>query len=80
MLEEVNCGVGGECEDEGVIWRGEFNRRLSEGEMDVFGVIGLSCERDDIGGGVDMWGCRVKGDGENIKGKMKVGNVGEMIW
>ncbi len=79
MFEEVNCPLRGECEHEGVICRPEFNTTLTDREMDVFRLIAFSCQTDDIAAALHISPCTVNRHRENIKAKIKVRNVGEMI-
>ena len=79
MFEEVNCPLRGECEHEGVICRPEFNTTLTDREMDVFRLIAFSCQTDDIAAALHISPCTVNRHRENIKAKIRVRNVGEMI-
>lgn len=79
VFEEVKCPLRGECEDEDVICRPELDTRLTEREMDVFRLIASNCQTDDIAAELHISPCTVNRHRENIKAKIKVRNVGEMI-
>jgi len=75
----VKCPLRGECEDEDVICRPELDTRFTEREMDVFRLIASNCQTDDIAAELHISPCTVNRHRENIKAKIKVRNVGEMI-
>ena len=79
VFEEVKCPLRGECEHEGVICRPELDTALTDREMDVFRLIASSCQTDEIAAELHISPCTVNRHRENIKAKIKVRNVGEMI-
>ncbi|MBV3849537.1 helix-turn-helix transcriptional regulator [Phocaeicola vulgatus] len=79
VFEEVKCPLRGECEHEGVICRPELNTSLTEREMEVFRLIASNYQTDDIAAELHISPCTVNRHRENIKAKIKVRNVGELI-
>ena len=79
VFEEVKCPLRGECEHEGVICRPELDTALTDREMDVFRLIASNCQTDEIAAELHISPCTVNRHRENIKAKIKVRNVGEMI-
>lgn len=79
VFEEVKCPLRGECEHEGVICRPELNTLLTEREMEVFRLIASNYQTDDIAAELHISPCTVNRHRENIKAKIKVRNVGELI-
>ncbi len=79
VFEEVKCPLRGECEHEGVICRPELDTTLTAREMDVFRLIASNCQTDDIAAELHISPYTVNRHRENIKAKIKVRNVSEMI-
>ncbi|WP_044535245.1 response regulator transcription factor [Bacteroides intestinalis] len=78
-FEEVKCPLRGECEHENVICRPELDTALTERELDVFRLIASNCLTDDIATELHLSPRTVNRHRENIKAKIKVRNVGEMV-
>ena len=79
VFEEVKCPLRGECEHEGVICRPELDTALTAREMNVFRLIASNCQTDDIAAELHISPYTVNRHRENIKAKIKVHNVSEMI-
>lgn len=79
VFEEVKCPLRGECEHEGVICRPELNTALTDREMDVFRLIVENYQTDDVAEELHISPYTVNRHRENIKAKIKVRNVSEMI-
>ena len=79
VFEEVKCPLRGECEHEGVICRPELDTALTDREMDVFRLIAENYQTDDIAAELHISPHTVNRHRENIKAKIKVRNVSEMI-
>ncbi|WP_278706954.1 response regulator transcription factor [Bacteroides congonensis] len=79
VFEEVKCPLRGECEHEGVICRPELDTALSDREMEVFRLIVSNYQTDEIAADLHISPYTVNRHRENIKAKIKVRNVGEMI-
>ncbi len=79
VFEEVKCPLRGECEHEGVICRPELNTTLTDREMEVFRLIASNCQTDDIAAELHISPCTVNRHRENIKAKIRVRNVAEMV-
>lgn len=79
VFEEVKCPLRGECEHENVICRPELDTSLTERETEVFRFIASNYQTDDIAAELHISPCTVNRHRENIKAKINVRNVGEMI-
>lgn len=79
VFEEVKCPLRGECEHENVICRPELDTKLTDREMDVFRLIAANSQTDDIAAELHISPCTVNRHRENIKAKIKVRNVGELV-
>lgn len=79
VFEEVKCPLRGECEHEGGICRPELDTQLTDREMDVFRLVASNYQTDEIAEELHISPYTVNRQRENIKAKIKVHNVGEMI-
>lgn len=79
VFEEVKCPLRGECEHENVICRPELDTKLTDREMDVFRLIAANSQTDDIAAELHISPCTVNRHRENIKAKIKVRNVRELV-
>lgn len=79
VFEEVKCPLRGECEHENVICRPELDTALTERELEVFRLIASNLQTDDIAAELRISPCTVNRHRENIKAKIGVKNIGEMI-
>lgn len=79
-FEEVRCPLRGECVDECVICRPKLNTRLTERETEVFRLIAESrLQTDGIAHELNISPCTVNRHRENIKAKLGVRNMVELI-
>lgn len=78
-FEEVRCPLRGECQHEGVICKPELDTKLTEREMEVFALIGESMETMAIAEELHISPATVNRHRENIKAKLGLKNVKEMI-
>ena len=76
VFEEVKCPLRGECEHEG---RPELDTQLTDREMDVFRLVASNHQTNEIAEELHISPYTVNRHRENIKAKIKVHNVGEMI-
>ena len=78
-FEEVRCPLRGECPHEGVICKPMLDTKLTEREMEVFALIGESMETMVIAEELNISPATVNRHRENIKAKLGLKNVKEMI-
>lgn len=78
-FEEVKCPLRGECKDECIICKPEMNTKLTDREMDVFRLIVDNMEMDAIANKLDISVATVNRHRENIKAKLGLKSVKEMI-
>ena len=79
QFEEVGCPLRGECPLEGVVCKPELDMRLTEREMDVFRLYAQNLQTDQIAKELHISPCTVNRHRENIKAKIRVGSVSEMV-
>lgn len=79
VFEEVKCPLRGECEFENVICRPELDTALTEREIEVFRLISSNLQTDMIAGELHISPCTVNRHRENIKAKIEVNTVAEMV-
>lgn len=79
QFEEVHCPLRGECRHEGVICKPELDTRLTEREMEVFRLIASNLQADAIAEELHISPCTVDRHRENIKAKIGVNSVAEMV-
>lgn len=77
--KRLNVLFGASVSMRGVICRPELNTSLTEREMEVFRLIASNYQTDDIAAELHISPCTVNRHRENIKAKIKVRNVGELI-
>ena len=78
-FEEVRCPLRGECQHEGVICKPELDTKLTDREMEVFALIGESMDTMAIAEELHISPATVNRHRENIKAKLSLKNVKEMI-
>lgn len=78
-FEEVKCPLRGECRDECIICKPEMNTKLSSREMDVFRLIVDNYQMDSIADELNISIATVNRHRENIKAKLGLRSVKEMI-
>lgn len=78
-FEEVKCPLRGECRDECIICKPELNTWLTDREMDVFRLIVQNLEMDEIADELSISIATVNRHRENIKAKLGLRSVKEMI-
>lgn len=78
-FEEVRCPLRGECEHEGVICKPELNTTLTDREEEVLGLIAEGMEALAIAGELHISVATVNRHRENIKGKLGLKNVKELV-
>ena len=79
QFEEVGCPLRGECPLEGVVCKPELDTRLSDREMDVFRLYAQNLQTEQIAEELHISPCTVNRHRQNIKAKIRVGNVSEMV-
>ena len=79
QFEEVHCPLRGECRYEGVICKPELETHLTERENEVFRLIASNRQTDDIAEELHISPCTVNRHRENIKAKIGVSCVAEMV-
>lgn len=79
VFEEVKCPLRGECEFENIICRPELDLALTEREMEVFQLIACNLQTDKIAAKLHISSCTVNRHRENIKAKIDVSTVAEMV-
>lgn len=78
-FEEVRCPLRGECPYECIIYKPVLDTKLTEREMDVFRLIAMNMKAENIAMELSISPCTVNRHRENIKAKIEVNSVGEMI-
>ena len=78
-FEEVRCPLRGECIHEGTICKPELNTALTEREKEILALIGECMEGTDIAEELHISIATVNRHRENIKAKLGLKNVKEMI-
>ena len=78
-FEEVKCPLRGECQHEGVICRPKLNTVLSQRETEVFKLIAEGYQASEIAELLYISVCTVNRHRENIKAKIGVKSVAQMI-
>lgn len=79
VFEEVKCPLRGDCEHEGVICRPELHTPLTGRETEILKLIASHYKTDDIARLLSISPRTVNRHRENLKAKIKVKNVGEII-
>lgn len=79
QLEEVGCPLRGECPLEGKICKPELNTNLTDREMAVFRLYAKNLQTDQIADELYISPCTVNRHRENIKAKLKLNSVAEMV-
>lgn len=79
QFEEVGCPLRGECPLEGVVCKPELDTRLTEREMDVFRLYAKNLQTEQVANELHISPCTVNRHRENIKAKIQVGSVAEMV-
>lgn len=78
-FEEVKCPLRGECRDECVICKPKMNNKLTDREMEVFRLIAENMQMDEIADELSISIATVNRHRENIKAKLGLKSVKEMI-
>lgn len=79
-FEEVRCPLRGECPLETVVCKPQLNTKLTEREMDVFRLIAESnMQTEGIAQELNISPCTVNRHRENIKVKIGVNTIAEMV-
>lgn len=78
-FEEVKCPLRGECKDEGVICFAQFSSGLSAREMQVLYLVSNGYKNDDIADMLFISTCTVNRHKENIKKKLNLKSVVDMV-
>ena len=78
-FEEVKCPLRGECRDESIICKPEMDTKLTDREMDVFRLIVDNMQMDEIANELSISIPTVNRHRENIKAKLGLRSVKEMI-
>lgn len=78
-FEEVRCPLRGECPLEGVVCRPRLETSLTERELEVFRLIVLNMQAEGIAEELHISPCTVNRHRENIKAKLGLKSIGEMI-
>lgn len=79
QFEEVGCPLRGECPLEGVVCKPELDTHLSDREMDVFRLYAKNHQTEQIANELHISPCTVNRHRENIKAKLRVNTVSEMV-
>lgn len=79
QFEEVGCPLRGECPLEGSVCKPELNTRLTEREIEVFRLYAKNLQTDQIAEELYISPCTVNRHRENIKAKLRVSTVAEMV-
>jgi len=78
-FEEVKCPLRGECQLEGVVCKPQLDTSLSDREMEVFRLIVDNMQADEIAAELNLSPCTINRHRENIKAKLKLRSVAEMV-
>ena len=78
-FEEVRCPLRGECREECVVCKPKLDTKLTARETEVFERIGRGLQASEIADELCISIATVNRHRENIKAKIKVHNVSEMI-
>lgn len=78
-FEEVRCPLRGECLDEGVICKPQFNSALTDREQQILSLIGEGLQAQDIASELHISIATVNRHRENLKAKLHLNSVGHLI-
>lgn len=79
-FEDVRCPLrGGFCDDEGIICKPRLSTQLTQREMQVFRLIVSGFDAAEVAGELCISTLTVNRHRENIKAKIKVRTVGQMV-
>ena len=78
-FEEVHCPLRGECLHEGVICKPELNTKLTEREKEIVKFIADGLQAQDIADELYISVATVNRHRENIKAKLRLRNIGEIV-
>lgn len=79
-FEEVHCPLRGECILETVVCKPQLNTHLTEREIEVFRLIAENnMQTENIAKELNISPCTVNRHRENIKAKIRVNTVAEMV-
>lgn len=79
QFEEVGCPLRGECPLEGVVCKPELDTQLTDREMEVFRLYAKNLQTEQIAEELYISPCTVNRHRENIKAKLRVNTVAEMV-
>ena len=79
QFEEVGCPLRGECPLEGVVCKPELDTQLTERETEVFRLYAKNLQTEQIAEELNISPCTVNRHRENIKAKLRVNTVAEMV-
>lgn len=79
QFEEVGCPLRGECPLEGLVCKPELDTRLTDREMEVFRLYANNLQTEQIADELHISPCTVNRHRENIKAKIRVCSVSEMV-
>lgn len=79
QFEEVGCPLRDECTLEGIVCKPEFDTHLTDREIDVFRLYAKNLQTEQIAEELHISPCTVNRHRENIKAKIRAGNVSEMV-
>lgn len=79
QFEEVGCPLRGECPLEGVVCKPELDTQLTERETEVFRLYAQNLQTEQIADELHISPCTVNRHRENIKAKLRVNTVAEMV-
>lgn len=79
QFEEVGCPLRGECPLEGVVCKPELDTQLTERETEVFRLYAQNLQTEQIADELHISPCTVNRHRENIKAKLRVSTVAEMV-
>jgi len=75
----VKCPLRGECQLEGVVCKPQLDTSLSDREMEVFRLIVDNMQADEIAAELNLSPCTINRHRENIKAKLKLRSVAELV-
>lgn len=79
QFEEVRCPLRGECKDEEVICKPQLGSKLSVRELEVLALIADGLQASEIANELSISPATVNRHRENIKSKLNLKTVGQMI-
>lgn len=78
-FEEVKCPIRSECLYNGIICKPKLNTNLTDRELGVLSLIGIGCQSPSIADTLTISVSTVNRHRENIKSKLKLKTLGELV-